>query len=108
MFEFGNELRIRTYVSASGVFAESISHGEIRDSLGIVQLSGKPGEKPGGKWNHGQASMRDLEDRRSWESLFSFCQPGSSDGEGDSNGAALWLIDGYDVLVNDIYSCDRP
>jgi len=29
-------------------------------------------------------------------------------GEGDSHGAALWLIDGYDVFVIDIYSCDRP
>jgi len=29
-------------------------------------------------------------------------------GEGDSHGAALWLIDEYDVFVIDIYSCDRP
>ena len=29
-------------------------------------------------------------------------------GEGDSHAAALWLIDRYDVLVIDIYSCDRP
>jgi len=29
--------------------------------------------------------------------------------EGDSHGAAaLWLIDGYDVFVIDIHSCDRP
>jgi len=29
-------------------------------------------------------------------------------GEGDSDGAALWLMDGYDVFAIDIYSCDRP
>ena len=28
--------------------------------------------------------------------------------EEDSHGAALWLIDGYDVFVIDTYSCDRP
>jgi len=27
--------------------------------------------------------------------------------EEDSHGAALWLMDGYDVFVTDIYSCDR-
>jgi len=27
---------------------------------------------------------------------------------GDSHGAPLWLIAGYDVFVIDIYSCDRP
>jgi len=36
------------------VFVESISHAEMRDGFGIVQLSGKPGEK----WKHGKASER--------------------------------------------------
>jgi len=27
---------------------------------------------------------------------------------GDLHGAPLWLIDGHDVFVIDIYSCDRP
>ena len=29
-------------------------------------------------------------------------------GEGDSHGAAIWLIDGYDAFVIDIYSYDCP
>jgi len=51
----------------------------MRDSFGIVQLSGKPGEKPGEKRKHGKASVSELEARGQWESLFSFCQPGSHD-----------------------------
>jgi len=82
LFDFGNALRIREYVSASGVFVESISHAEMRDSFGIVQLSGKPGEKPGEKRKHGKASVSELEARRQWESLFSLCQPGSHDDKG--------------------------
>ena len=45
---------IREYVSASGVFVESISHAEMWDSFRIVQFSGKPGEN--GK--RGKASLR--------------------------------------------------
>ena len=70
LFDFGNAL-IRTYVLASGVFVESISHAEMRDSFGIVQLSGKPGEDTGEKRKHCKASVRELEARR-WES---FCFP---------------------------------
>ena len=38
-----NALRIWAYVSAPGVFAESISDAGMRDSFRIVHLSGKPG-----------------------------------------------------------------
>jgi len=58
----------------------------------------------GGGRRYGKASVRELEARRQWDSLFSCCQPGG----GDLHGAALWLMDGYDVFVIDIYSCDRP
>ena len=44
----------------------------MRDSFGIVQLSGMPGEK----WKHSKASMRELEARRQWESLFPFVSQG--------------------------------
>jgi len=74
LFDFGNALMIGAYVSASGVFVESISNAEMRDSFEIVQLSG---EKPGEKRKHSKASVRELEARRQWESLCCFCQPGS-------------------------------
>ena len=54
------------------MFVGSILHPEMRDSFGIVQLPGKPGEKPGEKWKHSKASMRKLEAQRQWDSLFSF------------------------------------
>jgi len=68
-------MRIRAYVSALGVFVESISNLGMRDSFGIVQLSGKRGEKPGEKRKHGRAGVRETEPRQEWESLSSFCQP---------------------------------
>jgi len=80
LFDFGNTLRIWAYVSASGVFVESISNAGMSDGFGIAQLSGKPGERPGEQWKHGKVSVRELEARRQWESLFSFCRPGSHDG----------------------------
>ena len=64
---------IRAYVSASGVFVESISNAEMRDSFRIVLL----GEKPGEKRKYSKASVRELEARRQWASLCCFCQPGS-------------------------------
>jgi len=66
LFDFGNALRIRAYVSASGMFVEGISNAGMRDSYGIMQLSGKPGEKR----KHSKASMRELEARQQWKSLF--------------------------------------
>jgi len=56
---------------ASGIWLyvrESIVNAGIRDSFGILQLSGKPGEKPGEKRKHYKASVRELEARR-WESV---------------------------------------
>ena len=40
----------------------------MRDSFGIVRLSGKPGEKQ----KHCKASVRGVEAERQWDSLFSF------------------------------------
>ena len=84
----GDVLRIQAWVClrrlalASGIrfgfgrfglyVRESIANAGMRDSLGIVQLSGKPGEKPGEKRKHCKASVRELKARR-WESVcFSF------------------------------------
>jgi len=64
---------IGAYVPASGVFVESISNAKIRDSFWSMLL----GEKPGEKWKHSKASVRELEARPQWESLCCFCQPGS-------------------------------
>jgi len=55
----------------------------MRDSFWIVELSGKPGEKPGEKRKHGKTSVRKLETQRQWDSLFSFfVSPGVVMGEG--------------------------
>ena len=59
MFDFGNALRIQAYISASDVSVERILHPEMRDSFGIVQLSGEPGENPGEKRKHGKASFEE-------------------------------------------------
>ena len=48
---------------------ESIANAGMRDSFGIVQLSGKPGEKPGEKRKHCKAWVKELEARR-WESVY--------------------------------------
>jgi len=45
---------------------ESIANAGRRDSLGIVQLSGKPGEKR----KYCKISRRDLEAGSQWDSLF--------------------------------------
>ena len=37
---------------------ESIANAGMRDSFGIVQFSGKPGEKPGEQRKHCEASVR--------------------------------------------------
>jgi len=60
---------------------ESIANAGMRDSFGIVQLSGKPGEKR----KHCKTSVKELEARR-WESVcFSFGQPGVLTGEGETH-----------------------
>jgi len=47
---------------------ESIANAGMRDSFGIVQLSGKPGEKR----KHCKANVRGLQAWWEWNSLFSF------------------------------------
>ena len=47
---------------------ESIANAGMRNSFGIVQLSGKPGERR----KHCKTSVGGLEARRQWDSLFSF------------------------------------
>jgi len=51
---------------------ESIANAGMRDSFGIVQLSGKPGEKPGEKRKHCKASVRELKARRRESVCFPF------------------------------------
>jgi len=91
---------IRTYVSASGVFVESISHAEMGDGLGSCNFresrekSGTTGGQREG-WKPGGSGIVS----------FPFVSSGVLMWEEDSHGAALVLID---VFVIDIYSCDRP
>ena len=62
-FSFGYTVRLWAF----GLYVrERITNEGMRDSFGIVQLSGKLGEKPGEKWKHCKASVRELEARR-WE-----------------------------------------
>jgi len=86
---FGNALRIRAYVSASGVFVESVSDAGMRDSFGIVQLSGKPGEKPGEKRKRGKASVRELEAGGSGRVCFPLVSPGVMMGEGKTGSLGV-------------------
>ena len=56
------------WIWAFGLYVrESIANAGMRDSFGIVQLSGKPGEKQ----KHCKASVRGLEARRWEKCLFS-------------------------------------
>ena len=62
-------LRIRAYVTASGVsFAESISNAGMHDSFGTMQLSGKPG----GRLKRCKASVQEPEARGQGSICF-FC-----------------------------------
>ena len=47
---------------------ESIANSGMRDCFGIMQISGKPGEKPGDKRKYCKARVRELEARR-WDSV---------------------------------------
>ena len=60
---------------------ESIANAGMRDSFGIVQLSGKPGEKR----KYCKPSVRELEAQGSEIVCFSFCQPGVLTGEGETH-----------------------
>jgi len=56
-FGFGHTVRLWAF----GLYVrESTANAGMRDSFGIVQLSGESGEK----WKHGKASVRDLEAQR--------------------------------------------
>jgi len=77
-FVFGYALRIRAWVwlrvygSASGVcldVGKSIANSGIRDGFGIVQPSGKSGEKR----KHCKVSVKELEAGGSSESVCFFC-----------------------------------
>jgi len=48
-FGFGYTVRLRGF---DLYVRESIANAGMRDSFGIAQLSGKPGEKPGEKPKH--------------------------------------------------------
>jgi len=62
--DFGYMVRLWAF----GLYVrESIANAGMRDSFGIVQLSGKPGENR----KHCKASVRGQEARRQWDSLFS-------------------------------------
>jgi len=57
-FGFGYTVWLRAF----GLYVrESIANAGMRDSFGIMQLSGKPGEKPGEKRKHCKTSVRGLE-----------------------------------------------
>ena len=66
LFDSGNALRIRAYVSASGVFVESTSYPEMRDGLGSCSFresrkkAGRTAEAPGGQresWKPGGSGI---------------------------------------------------
>ena len=90
------------------MFVESISHTEMRDSFRIVHFR-ESQEKSRGKSG---STVRPARGNRKPGGSVRVCVPFLSPRvvmrEGDSHRAALWLIDGYDVFVTDIYSCDRP
>jgi len=68
---FGFRYTVRVW--ASGLYVRgSIANAGMRDSFGIVQLSGKPGERPGEKRKHCEASVKELEARRWEKCLLSF------------------------------------
>jgi len=76
-FGFGYTVRIWVF----GLYVrESIANAGIRDSFGIVQLSGKPGEKR----KYCEISRKELEARR-WEIVFPFSWPGVLTGEGGTH-----------------------
>jgi len=93
-FGFGGGLGVR----------ESILNAEMRDSFGIRQLSGELGEKR-------KCSMTSVRAGRPvavGEFVCILVSPECSRGRGDSHGVVWCLMGGYDVLVDDIYSCHYP
>jgi len=67
-FVSGDSLWLRACGSASGVFAESIVKAGTRDSFGILQLSGRLGEKR----KHCKVSVKRLDARMQEGDCFPF------------------------------------
>jgi len=86
---FGNALRILAYVSAlflGVVFVERISNAGMRDSFRMVQLSGKPGGKPGEERKRVTASVRESwKPGRSGRVCFPLVSLGVLTGEGQTH-----------------------
>jgi len=87
---FGNALRIREYVFASGcVFVECTI------VLGPCSLLGSRR----GRLRRSRASAEELNAWRK-EGVCFFCWPRSAHGgRGNSHGVLWWLMDGYDIFV---------
>jgi len=60
-FGFGDMVRLWAFIL---YIRGSIANAGMPDSLGILQLSGKLGEKPGEKRKRSKASVRELEAQR--------------------------------------------
>ena len=72
--------------------------------FGTGQLSGKQGKKR----KCCKAGVEELEPRKQDRVCSSFVSPRvPPGGMEDSHGVSSWLMDGYDVFVVNIYSCDR-
>jgi len=84
---------------------ESIANSGMCDGFRVAQLSREESRGESG------STVRPV--RESWKTggsgrvCFPFVSSGVMMWEEDSHGAALWLMDGYDVFVTDIYSYDR-
>jgi len=68
-FGFGHLVWLQASGLASGVFVESIVNAGLSNSFGIVQLSGKPGEKR----KYCKVSRKELEARRRESICFPYC-----------------------------------
>jgi len=60
---------------------ESTAKAGMRDSFGIMQLSGKPGEK----WKYCKVSRKELAARRRESVCFPLVSPGVLTGEGETH-----------------------
>jgi len=80
-FVFGESFWLRACVSASGMFVGSIANAGMPDSFGIVQLSGKPGEKR----KYCKVSRKEPEVRRRESVCFPVVSLGVLMGEGETH-----------------------
>jgi len=92
------------------VSVESISNAGMHESPGTVQPTGMPGGKTEEKRELCGASEKELEAPRLWQS-FSFVSSGVMKGKGATHmewhESVQWLMDGWEDIVVDIYSCHR-